>query len=346
MSPVYVKEDCSQLASALRDCGAERLFVVCDAAVHAFLETQVLPAVDSFCGEEARVDVFEMPTSEEGKSLRTVESICSWLLECGADRRSFVLAVGGGITSDMAGFAASIYMRGIRFAYVPTTLLSMVDAAIGGKTGVNFLDYKNMLGTFCEPLFTYAATSALATLPRRELLSGASEMLKTFIIEDHDDNYAKAVDLFGRGADIQDLTSLIEAAAAVKSGIVTRDFREGGERKKLNLGHTFAHAIEHLARERHDDISHGEAVAMGMVMAARLSEKAGVAGPGLAARIEKDLRSAGLRVDCPYPVSSLAAAMGKDKKAEGAAVSFVLIRSVGDVTTMKLTPDEVAGMLA
>lgn len=346
MNPVYVKEDCSQLPAALRGCLAGRVFVVYDAAVRTFVDEQVLPALELFSDDAAAVDVFELETSEQRKSLDTVEAICKWLLECGADRKSFVLAVGGGITSDMAGFAASIYMRGIRFAYVPTTLLSMVDAAIGGKTGVNFLDYKNMLGTFCEPLFTYIATSSLGTLPRRELLSGASEMFKTFIIENLDDSYSKSVDLFTKAAPVHGFTPLIEAAAAVKGGIVTRDFKESGERKKLNLGHTFAHAIEHLAREHDDDISHGEAVSMGMVMAAKLSEKAGYAPSGLAARIESDLRGAGLRVDCPYSVDSLAAAMSKDKKAEGDAVNFVLISSIGDVRIVKLSPAEVAGMLA
>lgn len=171
-------------------------------------------------------------------------------------------------------------------------------------------------------------------------------MFKTFIIENLDDSYSKSVDLFTKAAPVHGLTPLIEAAAAVKGGIVTRDFKESGERKKLNLGHTFAHAIEHLAREHDDDISHGEAVSMGMVMAAKLSEKAGYAPSGLAARIESDLRGAGLRVDCPYSVDSLAAAMSRDKKAEGDAVNFVLISSIGDVRIVKLSPAEVAGMLA
>lgn len=341
MNPIYVKYDCSSLEAALRECGAGRIFVIYDENVRQFVEEQVLlEALNALDDEESTIEIYEMAVSEEKKSLATVESICQWLLESGADRKSFLLAVGGGITSDMAGFAASIYMRGIRFAYVPTTLLSMVDAAIGGKTGVNFLDYKNMLGTFCEPQFTYIATSALETLPARDFIGGESELIKSFIIENNDEAYERAVKLLPamtEGANIDELTALIQAAAAVKGGIVTRDFREGGERRKLNLGHTFAHAIEHLARENKADITHGEAVSMGMVMAARLSESLGIAPEGLAERIKADLAACHLPVDCPYTVAQLAGAMGKDKKADGDKVNFVLIRAIGDVTVEKLS---------
>lgn len=334
MNPILTEKNCAGLGARLASFG--RVFVVCDENVADFVHAQVLPQI----GE---CPVLKLQTSEASKSLQTVQEICSWLLGNGADRKSFVLAVGGGLTSDLAGFAASIYMRGIQFAYVPTTLLSMVDAAIGGKTGVNFLSFKNMLGTFCEPQFTWIATDALKSLPRRDLLSGASEMLKTFIIENENDNYAKAVAALSSGE--EDLTDLIRAAAMVKGGIVTRDFRESGERRKLNLGHTFAHAIEHLAQEHSDDIAHGEAVAMGMVLAARLSERCGLAGNGLEERLKDDFVSCGLRVECPYGIEEMAAAMGKDKKADGAEVNFVLIRAIGDVTTQKMNPADVATIL-
>ena len=349
MSPVYINTDCASLAAALKECGAGRVFIVCDAAVRGFVGSQVVPQTGS-------VPVFEIAAGEKTKSLSSVESICRWLLENGADRKSFLLAVGGGITSDMAGFAASIYMRGISFAYVPTTLLAMVDAAIGGKTGVNFLDYKNMLGTFCQPRFTYVATSALSTLPMRDVLGGASEMLKSFIIENRSGNYESAVRLLSslkRGEQAfsdtvfqTDLTVLVGAAAAVKTGIVERDFREGGERRKLNLGHTFAHAIEHLARERGGDVSHGEAVSMGMVLAARLSEAKGIAPKGLAQSLKDDMEACGLAVGCPYAVSDMAEAMCRDKKSDGALVNFVLIRAVGDVVIEPMTPADAVSLLA
>ena len=289
-------------------------------------------------------------TSEENKTMATVLEIEKWLLETGADRDALLLAVGGGITTDMAGFAASIYKRGIRFAFIPTTLLAQVDAAIGGKTGVNFESYKNMIGVIRQPEFTYICPEPLATLPARDFRSGAAEMLKTFIIEDGG-NYEKAVEVLseiaGTGIPGQEarrpaarasisahreaLQELISAAAAVKAGVVSRDQYESGERRKLNLGHTFAHAIEWKARATGSDITHGEAVAIGMIQAAKLTDSA------LAARLKTDFAKAGLPTELPFPLEELAAAMTKDKKAEGGKVHFVLIRTIGDVYTEDMT---------
>ena len=268
--------------------------------------------------------------------METVLLITRSLLEAGASRKALVLAVGGGITTDLAGFAASIYKRGVRYANVPTTLLAQVDAAIGGKTGVNFDAYKNMLGVIVQPVFTYVCAEVLRTLPRRDFLSGAAELLKTFIIENEDDHYARAIEwLSSDGADGQEL---ILAAAAVKAGIVSRDPYEAGERRKLNLGHTFAHAIEHEARVREEDITHGEAVAMGMILAARLSDRLGVSA-GLEARLTADFAAVGLPTACPYPLAALAGAMDKDKKAEGALVHFVLPERIGSVIIRDLPVD-------
>ena len=185
MNPIYIKEDYSGLREAIGAFCPDRIFVVCDRAVAYLVPRLGLDAA-----------VVELEASEEKKSLRTVEEICRALLDGGADRKSFVLALGGGIISDMAGFAASIYMRGIRFAYVPTTLLAMTDAAIGGKTGVNFLSYKNILGSFTEPCFTWMAAASLEGLPRREVLSGAAEMLKSFIIDNVNGAYSTALEFF------------------------------------------------------------------------------------------------------------------------------------------------------
>lgn len=343
MNPVFVNKDCSALAEVLQKSVRGKLFVVCDKNVRSFVDNKVLPALG---GSFADIPVYEICATESLKTLETVQNICEWLLNNSADRKSFVLSVGGGICSDMTGFAASIYMRGIGFAYVPTTLLAMTDAAIGGKTAVNFLSYKNILGTFTEPEFTYMAAEALVGLPYRELLGGASEMVKTFIIENENCNYEKSIEFFDKckGREYCDLDMalemmpLVQAAAMVKAGIVTRDFKEGGERRKLNLGHTFAHAIEHLAQEEGRNISHGEAVSMGMVLAARLSEKIKIAEgsipaseSGLEAALVEDFRRAGLVVDCPYEAEELTAAMTRDKKAESGTIAFVLIASVGDV---------------
>ena len=307
--------------------------------------------------------------SEDAKCMETVMEICGWLLENGADRNALVLAIGGGITTDMVGFAASIYKRGVHFAYVPTTLLAQVDAAIGGKTGVNMDGYKNMLGVIRQPDFTYVCPQVLESLPMEDFQAGAAEMLKTFIIEDNG-NYAAAVTLLKEltadfielcaGATLSDgeerwpealagrladLTPLIAAAAKVKAGVVSRDQFESGERMKLNLGHTFGHAIEALAHKKHNDIDHGHAVALGMVYAAQLAEKLEMAEPGFAAAIEHDLDASLLLIINPYSIHDMAEAMRKDKKAESGKVHFVLPRAVGDVVMHDLTVDEVVELL-
>ena len=345
MNPIYIKEDYSGLREAIGAFCPDRIFVVCDRAVAHLVPRLGLDAA-----------VVELEASEEKKSLRTVEEICRALLEGGADRKSFVLALGGGIISDMAGFAASIYMRGIRFAYVPTTLLAMTDAAVGGKTGVNFLSYKNILGSFTEPCFTWMAAASLEGLPRREVLSGAAEMLKSFIIDNVDGAYSTALEFF-RTASLPEkcdaataarLLPLARAAAGVKAGIVSRDFRESGERKLLNLGHSFAHAIEHLAQTGADGnvgISHGEAVSMGIVLAARLSCALGYAPKGFDSSLEADFASAGLRVKCPYAPRQLVQAMSRDKKAEAGMLSFVLMRGISDVFVEKLEPAKAMALL-
>ena len=308
--------------------------------------------------------------SEDTKCMDTVMDICGWLLENGADRDALVLAIGGGITTDMVGFAASIYKRGVRFAYVPTTLLAQVDAAIGGKTGVNMDGYKNMLGVIRQPEFTYVCPQVLESLPMEDFQAGAAELLKTFIIED-DGNYEVAAGLLKSltndfielcaGSTLSDgearwpealtgrlteLTPLIAAAARVKAGVVSRDQFESGKRMKLNLGHTFGHAIEALAHKKHNDIDHGHAVALGMVYAAQLAEKLGMAEPGFAAAIEHDLDACLLLIINPYSIHDMAEALRKDKKAENGKVHFVLPRAIGDVVMHDMTVDEVVELLA
>ena len=286
-----------------------------------------------------------LDASEKAKDMATVLDLCSWLLEAGADRSSLLLAVGGGITTDLAGFAACIYRRGIRFAFVPTTLLAQVDAAIGGKTGVNFLDFKNMLGVIRQPEFTFECAQVLRTLPRRDFLSGAAELLKTFLIDNTGNAYEKTVAFLSAPADSATLQTLIAAAAKVKAGIVSRDEQERGERRCLNLGHTFAHAIEHEARQAGLDITHGEAVAVGILLAARLSEAMGLAPKGLAARLEADWTACGLPTSVPFDPGTLTAAMTKDKKAEGDTIHFVLLSSIGQVEIRKISAAEATAQL-
>ena len=349
--------------------GSENIFVVCDRNVET-LARSLAPGRP----------LLAIVADEEHKNMDTVLGICRWLLECGADRDAVVYAVGGGVTTDMAGFAASIYKRGVRYVNYPTTLLCQVDAGIGGKTGVNLDGYKNILGVINFPLETRILPQALETLPERELRSGAAEMLKTFIIKDGG-NYRKAVEALSRDkVDTDELAPLIEAAAQVKREIVAQDPTEKGLRRVLNLGHTFAHAIEcyqhgHTrpaaaaadGRTGHENptatrtvaasaaasvaetaaasattpaaassagsapYSHGEAVAIGIIQAARISEELGIAARGLAERLAEDFRACRLPVELPCRAQLLEQAIWKDKKAEHGIIHFVLIEDIGTV---------------
>lgn len=282
-----------------------------------------------------------LETSEERKTMDSVLAVERWLLEADASRGALLLAIGGGITTDMVGFAASLYKRGIRYANLPTTLLAQVDAAIGGKTGVNLDHYKNMLGAFRMPEYTFLSADVLRTLPPREFRCGLAELVKTFLIGDAE-AYAATIRLLTdtqTPESVPVLLELIQKAAAIKAEIVERDPYEHGERAKLNLGHTFGHAIEYVAREQGEDIAHGEAVAMGILLAARLSEQLGLAEIGLASALKQDFEAVGLPTQCPYPLERLQAAMGKDKKAQGGgSVKFVLPVKPGEVVFQALNP--------
>ena len=277
------------------------------------------------CGVTASLGI---DAGEAEKNLETVAGICRFLMSCGADRDALLLAVGGGTVTDVAGLAAALYKRGISVAFVPTTLLSMVDAAYGGKNGVNLDCYKNMVGTFLQPEFVYRDISCLATLPRREFLSGAAELLKTFLIGDAS-LYAETVDVLRReDIDWRHLDELVGQAVAIKLRIVNADPYDNGERHKLNLGHTFAHAIEWYEHQRGVEcpLTHGEAVAIGIIQSASLCNES------LAGRLRSDFRACGLPVDLPYPLDELMPAMENDKKNGEGEIRFVLIHDIADIT--------------
>lgn len=268
------------------------------------------------------------------KNMDSIVLICRWLLEQGADRDAVIYAVGGGVTTDMVGFAASIYKRGVSYVNYPTTLLSQVDAGIGGKTGVNLDAYKNILGVINSPAQTRILPESLETLPDRELRSGAAEMLKSFIIDNRNGNYEKAVSVLSEDRPSLDaLSPLIEAAADVKRRIVEQDPYEKGLRRLLNLGHTYAHAIEWYQHsiQTSNPMTHGEAVAVGMIKAARISANMGIADKALVTRLEADFRVCHLPTELPCPEDALEKALWKDKKAENGKIHFVLIKSIGNV---------------
>lgn len=276
----------------------------------------------SSLGEGERIVV---DPGEASKSLATVERIYGRLLDLGADRSTFVVAVGGGVVCDLAGFAASTYLRGLPFGFAATTLLAQVDAGIGGKNGVDYRGYKNLVGAFQQPRFLLCDPGVLRTLPGRETANGLAEMAKTAAIGspslfaelERDPGRALALEpeFIGRA---------VFESLRVKAGIVGSDEREAGPRRVLNFGHTLGHALEAVT-----GVSHGEAVGAGMVFAASLSVRRGfLAAPELD-RLTELVRRLGLPVAIDAPAAALVDAIRKDKKREGESVHFVFLEAIG-----------------
>ena len=279
--------------------------------------------------------VIEIGMGEKNKSLDTLTHVYHQLLELGADRNTFIVAAGGGIVCDVAGFAASTYMRGVPFGFVSTTLLSQVDASVGGKNGVNFGGYKNMIGTFNQPQFVLCDTSMLQTLPEREFISGFAEIVKAAAIRDAvlfdylEQNADKAIN-----RDPETIRHLVVESVKIKASVVENDERERGERRILNFGHTFGHAVEVLT-----GISHGEAVSIGMMMAARWSVGECGFPQNQADRIERLLLQLGLPVTTQAPSADIFRTLLKDKKRECDAIHLVLLNGIGKAVVRK-TPIE------
>ncbi len=270
-----------------------------------------------------------MNDAEVRKNLRTVEGVSRALVASGADRNSLLVAVGGGVVGDVAGFAAASYLRGVALVQVPTTLVAQVDSSIGGKTGVNLPEGKNLVGAFYPPRMVITDPSVLRSLPDREFRGGLAEVIKHSIIADAgmfaylEKNIAKVL-----RRDRATLEYLIPCNVAIKARVVTRDERESGLREILNFGHTFAHALESSTRYRR--FQHGEAVAWGMMAAALLGHEIGVTRADDVSRMVTLIRRIGPLPAWPrVPVKSLIAAMRSDKKARHGKIRFVLAPRIG-----------------
>lgn len=266
--------------------------------------------------------VHQLPDGERGKTLAELERAATALLRAGCTRRSLVVAIGGGAVSDAAGFLAATFMRGLPWAVVPTTLLAMVDAAIGGKTAVNLPAAKNAVGAFHAPDAVLADPATLATLPPRELRSGMGEVLKYAALRPGTMGRVTALGREPPGVD------LVAACARAKVEIVREDPTEMGARKLLNLGHTFGHGVE--AAGGFEAYTHGESVAIGLAFAFRLAAALGRIGPLAVAEVEDAIRGAGLPIRVPAGIAQRAAVlMGYDKKRTAAGLRWVLPRAVG-----------------
>jgi len=280
-----------------------------------------------------------VPAGEEHKTLSTVETLFGQFLEGGLDRGGAVVALGGGVIGDLAGFAAATFMRGVAFIQCPTTLLAMVDASVGGKTGVDLPQGKNLVGAFKQPAFVVADTETLATLPADEIRTGMAEVIKHAVIGDRGllEHLEKSTDTLALGGD------LVARSVRVKIDVVEKDPFEEGLREALNLGHTVGHATEKCSGYA---LRHGDAVAVGLVAAARISHRMGLCSADVSDRIESLLVSVGLPVRHNVARQALVAAMAADKKNRGGQVRFVLVKDIGAVQYgCEVSPDLLAEVL-
>jgi len=283
-----------------------------------------------------RALIIVLPSGEERKNLGTIEFLYRRFFELGLDRSSFVAGIGGGVVCDITGFAASTFMRGLRFGFVPTTLLSQVDAAVGGKNGVNFLGVKNMIGLIRQPAFVLFDHSLLATLPRKERLNGFSEIIKSaaiadpslfeFLEEEHRRLLALEEDV---------VSAAIRSSVRIKKAFVERDEGDDDERKKLNFGHTLGHALEAAY-----GLSHGRAVSIGMAFAGRVSYRKKMIGREDLERLERALTFYHLPVEFPFDRRLVMDKIRKDKKKREGAVDFVLLKAIGRARLEKIELDE------
>lgn len=309
-----------------------RVVVVSDATIDRLYHPMLAP-----------YDTVLIGLGESIKTLQTVESIYRRFIELGVDRSTFVLGIGGGIVTDVAGFAAATYMRGLDFGFISTTLLGQVDASVGGKNGVNVDGYKNMAGTFSQPRFVICDPGMLRTLSDREFRTGLAEVVKAAVIADADlFTRIENVSFEALRADTDLLTDAISAAVRVKADIVERDEHETGDRRKLNLGHTLAHAIEKCSNR----MNHGEAVAVGTALIADAAVKLGVLLPADRDRIVNVLEKLGFDLTPPVDVKRLLKEVGKDKKSEDGMLRIVLPVGIGDCEVRPMPIADFAALFA
>jgi len=304
----------------------DRCIIVSDSAV-APLHGERLLAV--LAGVGLKADLIAFPAGESSKSMATVVDLAERLISLGADRRSALIALGGGVVGDVCGFTASIFMRGIPYVQFPTSLIAMVDSSIGGKTGIDLPAGKNMLGSFHQPKAVFMELEYLKTLPPREVVNGMAEIIKYGIIDDPElfdileSNLTRVLD-----RDLDQIERIVAKAARIKKGIVEIDETEMGLRRILNFGHTIGHAVE---AESGFTVSHGHAVGLGIIGASLLSEKMKYLNSGDRARITALIRSAGLPVRLPGGISpaGILSRFRFDKKRAAGKNRFVLLKKIG-----------------
>ncbi|OUS12983.1 3-dehydroquinate synthase [Rhodospirillales bacterium 47_12_T64] len=315
----------------------KRTFIITDENVAKHHLSTLEEALSS---EGISCNSLTLPYGEQTKSFSQLERVIDFLLEHKIDRKATIIAFGGGVIGDLAGFAAAIVMRGVDFIQIPTTLLSQVDSSVGGKTGINTARGKNLVGNFHQPRIVLADIGALKTLPHRELLAGYAEVVKYGLI--NDPAFFEWLEKNGQrviNGDILAQTEAVLTSCKAKADIVTQDEKESGVRGLLNLGHTFGHALEAEARYN-GSLLHGEAISIGMVMAHDISVELGLSAPEVAKTVRSHFESIGLPVEASFvssnalggkrlEVSRLMDHMSRDKKVSDGRLTFVMTKGIG-----------------
>ena len=314
---------------------AEKVTVVTDTNVAPHYQWRVLNAL---AAQDLQTNTFIFPAGEESKHLGTVSALYKTLADFRMTRRDVIVALGGGVCGDMAGFAAATYLRGIDFIQIPTSLLAQVDSSVGGKTGVDLPQGKNLVGAFHQPIAVLIDPDTLNTLPDKFIADGMGEVIKYGCIKD-----AAFFSFLEREDALSNIEDVIETCVSVKRDVVSRDEREAGERMLLNFGHTLGHAIEKLYG--FTGITHGMAVAVGMVMMARAGEMHGVTEAGTAERIVRLCEKYGLPTSDPAALSDIAEAAKGDKKTAGSNINLVLLRKLGESFIHPLPVSELEAFL-
>ena len=342
--PVYIGRDLFADGSIIgRHVGGSEVAIVSNATVAPLY----LPRLRRALGEGRRITEIVLPDGEQYKTLASLEHILERLLQERHSRSTTIIALGGGVVGDIAGFAAACYQRGVAFIQVPTTLLSQVDSSVGGKTAVNHALGKNMIGAFYQPLAVLIDTDSLRTLPARELSAGLAEVIKYGLICDRE-FYLWLQRSMPRllERDESALAEAIERSCSNKARVVAADEREGGLRAILNLGHTFGHAIE--TAQGYGNWLHGEAVAVGMLLALRLSVARGWVDAAEVPILEALLRQAQLPLQIPEGMTPevFLDLMGRDKKVVDGRLRLVLLRAIGEALLVEdVTSDELVALL-
>jgi 3-dehydroquinate synthase len=325
--PVYVEPGVLGRLDELagQHLGGRRIVMISDAAVHELYR-------DARLGRPAwKGETLTFPSGEKSKTRETWASLSDSLLERGVGRNGALIALGGGVTGDLVGFVAATYMRGLPYLQVPTTLLAMLDASVGGKTGVDTPHGKNLIGAFHPPHAVIADPSTLATLPERAYRAGLAEAVKHGLIADQAYFEWMEAETAALGTrDLGVLTRLIRRSIEIKAEVVGRDERESGRRAILNAGHTVAHALEQASNY---ELPHGEAVALGLLVECEIAERLGIAPQGLRSRVAGLLVRLGLpaRLDRPLGNTSLLEAMAMDKKNRDDRIHFALPSQLGEM---------------